>query len=84
MEIELSERLGLSTKDAEERLKKYGYNKIKEDRKFKDIKLLINQFKSPYILLLFFTALLSAILGEKIDAFIIISIILLGGLLDFW
>jgi Mg2+-importing ATPase len=53
MKIELSERSGLSTKDAEERLKKYGYNKIKEDGKFKDIKLLINQFKSPYILLLF-------------------------------
>jgi Mg2+-importing ATPase len=84
MKIELSERSGLSTKDAEERLKKYGYNKIKEDKKFKDIELLINQFKSPYILLLFFTALLLAILGEKIDAFIIISIILLGGLLDFW
>jgi Mg2+-importing ATPase len=53
MEIELSERLGLSTKKAEERLKKYDYNKIKEDKKFKDIELLINQFKSPYILLLF-------------------------------
>jgi len=37
MEIELSERLGLSTKDAEERLKKFGYNKIKEDRKFKKV-----------------------------------------------
>jgi Mg2+-importing ATPase len=84
MEIELSERLGLSTKDAEERLKNYGYNKIKEDKKLKDIELLINQFKSPYILLLLFTALLSAILGEKIDAFIIISIILLAGFLGFW
>jgi Mg2+-importing ATPase len=76
--------IGLSSKEAEERLKKYGLNKVGKEKRFTDLELFLNQFKSPYILLLLFTAILSAILGETIDALVIITIVLLGSILDFW
>ncbi|WP_299239892.1 magnesium-translocating P-type ATPase [Sulfurihydrogenibium sp.] len=76
--------VGLSSREAEERLKKYGLNKVGKEKRFTDLELFLNQFKSPYILLLLFTALLSAILGETIDALVIITIVLLGSILDFW
>lgn len=79
-----SEVLGISSKEAQERLKKYGYNKVEKGKRLSDWEILINQFKNPYTLLLLSVALLSISLGEKTDAFVIASIVLLGSLLDFW
>lgn len=79
-----SKILGLSSSQANERLKRYGYNRIEKRERLSDLDILLSQFKNPYIFLLLFTAILSAFLGEKTDAFVIVSIILLGGLLDFW
>ena len=78
------EVLGLSSDQAKERLLRYGYNTVEGRKRLSDLEILLNQFKNPYYLLLLFTAILSAFLGEKTDAFVIVSIILLGSLLDFW
>ncbi|MEZ0323378.1 MAG: magnesium-translocating P-type ATPase [Hydrogenothermaceae bacterium] len=78
------EYTGLSSGEAQERLKQFGYNKVENHKKLTDIDIFINQFKNPYLLLLLFTAFLSLSLGEKIDATIIIFIVLLGVVLDFW
>nr|BAL54323.1 Mg2+-importing ATPase [uncultured Aquificae bacterium] len=78
------EVLGLSSGQAKERLLRYGYNTVEGRKRLSDLEILLNQFKNPYYLLLLFTAILSAFLGEKTDAFVIVSIILLGSLLDFW
>ena len=49
----------------------------------KDIKLFFGQFKSPLVLLLIAAIILSAVIGEKSDALIILVIVLATGILSF-
>lgn len=46
--------------------------------------LLLTQFKSPLILILIFAGALSFFLGDPVNAFIILAIILISSLLGFW
>lgn len=48
------------------------------------LKLLLSQFKSPIILILFFAIGLSFFLKDTVDALIILAIVLGSGLLGFW
>jgi P-type Mg2+ transporter len=75
---------GLSTQDAKRRLIKYGANSLKQQRKSSAIGILLNQFKSPIILILIFAAVLSIFLRDAADAIIILAIVLISGLLGFW
>ncbi|MGB8701638.1 MAG: cation-transporting P-type ATPase, partial [Thermosynechococcaceae cyanobacterium] len=75
---------GLSTQDAKQRLIKYGANSLKQQQKSSTIGLLLNQFKSPIILILIFAAVLSIFLRDAADAIIILAIVLISGLLGFW
>ncbi|MFN3787299.1 MAG: cation-transporting P-type ATPase, partial [Sulfurihydrogenibium azorense] len=75
---------GLTEEEAKRRLKIYGYNTIKEEDRFSDLKLFINQFKNPFILLLLFASFLSYLLGDKFESLIIILIVFLGGVVDFF
>ena len=75
---------GLTWREASLRLTKYGKNHV-EDKKEKDsLLLLINQFKSPIILIFIFTSLLSLFLGQIDDALIIVTIVIISGILGFW
>jgi Mg2+-importing ATPase len=75
---------GLSGAEAEQRLSQYGANLLKPPKRFDTATLLISQFKSPIILILFFACGLSFFLHDKADAFIILFIVLASGLLGFW
>jgi P-type Mg2+ transporter len=75
---------GLSTQDAKQRLIKYGANSLQQQRKSSAIGLLLNQFKSPIILILIFAAVLSMFLRDAADAIIILAIVLISGFLGFW
>jgi P-type Mg2+ transporter len=75
---------GLSDREAKQRLIKYGTNSLKQQRKSSAIGLLINQFKSPIVLILIFAAALSIFLNDRTDAIIILTIVLASGLLGFW
>lgn len=75
---------GLSNSEATQRLKKYGPNAIKVNANASTIFLLLLQFKSPITLLLIIAALLSAVLGDVTDAFIILVIIMISSFLGFW
>jgi P-type Mg2+ transporter len=75
---------GLSSAEAADRLLRYGHNLLKERKRTDAWALLISQFKSPLILILFFAAGLSFFLGEITDTSIILSIVLVSGLLGFW
>lgn len=50
----------------------------------REMKLFIHQFTSPLVLLLIIAVILSAILGETTDTFIILGILMITGLLGFW
>jgi len=74
---------GLSSGEAENRLKKYGKNELKEEEKTSVVKLFLSQFKSFLILILMAAALVSAFLGELVDAFVILFTVILAGVLGF-
>ncbi|HEX2945206.1 MAG TPA: magnesium-translocating P-type ATPase [Clostridia bacterium] len=75
---------GLTNEEAKKRIGIYGLNTIKARKSNSVVKLLISQFKSPIILLLFSAIGLSFYLKDTADAFIILTIVLASGLLGFW
>ena len=54
---------GLSQKEAEERLKKYGYNELAEKKRRTALQMFLSQFKDVFILLLIFAAIFSIGVG---------------------
>lgn len=75
---------GLSESEAESRLKVYGPNTLLKKKESSALTLLLSQFKSPIILLLLFSAILSFYLSQGVQALIIVIILLISGLLGFW
>lgn len=75
---------GLSHQEAQERLIQYGANSLQQRRQSHALSLLLNQFKSPIILILMAAVILSSFLGDTLDAMIILVIVLVSGLLGFW
>jgi Mg2+-importing ATPase len=74
---------GIQQADAESRIKQYGPNTLKAQRKTSAVGLLLRQFKSPLVLILIFAAIVSAFVGEWTDAIIILAVILSSTLLGF-
>ncbi|HOW92502.1 MAG TPA: cation-transporting P-type ATPase, partial [Anaerolineaceae bacterium] len=72
---------GLSSAEAERRLKEYGPNQLEEKPRRTFMQMVLEQLKSFVILLLIGAAILSAVLGEYIDAGAIVAIILLNTIL---
>ncbi len=75
---------GLSTEEAGKRLKSYGLNLLRPKRRVAAVSLFLHQFTTPIILILLFAASLSFILGNHLDAVIILLIVFGSGLLGFW
>jgi len=75
---------GLTTKEAKIRLKTYGENRLKPQKRSDAFSLLIGQFKSPIIIILLFATGLSLFLHNVVDASIILAIVIISGLLGFW
>jgi len=76
-------RQGLSQTEAEERLSQYGRNELVEKGKVSPFRLWLEQFKDFLIIILLVAVVLSAILGEAIDAVVIFVIILFATTLGF-
>ena len=74
---------GLSSQEAEKRLKEYGENELKEKEKVSVLQLFISQFKSILIIILITASIISALLGELVDAIVIIFTVFLAGILSF-
>ncbi len=79
-ELETSSE-GLTSAGAQERLVRYGPNRMKAKRRTDALTLFLTQFKSPIVVILLFAAGLSLFLSDRADASIILSIILVSGLL---
>ena len=75
---------GLTGAEARQRLARYGSNLLKPQKRSDVFTLLLAQFKSPIILILFFATGLSFFLHDPVDALIILTIVLASGLLGFW
>ncbi len=75
---------GLTSVEARQRLARFGANLLKPQKRSDVWALLLAQFKSPIILILFFATGLSFFLRDPVQALIILSIVLVSGLLGFW
>lgn len=75
---------GLTAKEAQQALAKFGPNILPKKEAQSALKILINQFKNPFVLLLGFAAVLSFFIGDKIDGFLIAGILVLNTALGFW
>lgn len=79
-----SSEQGLNKEQVEERLKQYGENKLIKIRKFNALKIFINQFKSFFIIILIFAAILSIIMKSFIDSAVIFAVLLINASLGFF
>ncbi|UOO36767.1 magnesium-translocating P-type ATPase [Oscillospiraceae bacterium CM] len=79
-----TEKNGLTSEEAAARLKLVGANVLKEKRNTNALSLLLSQFKSPILIILFFAVALSIFLKDTADALIILAIVLISSLLGFW
>jgi Mg2+-importing ATPase len=75
---------GLTSVTAAERLESYGPNTIKVKKKASSFTLLLNQFRSPLVLILLGSALVAFIVSDSTDGLIIMSIVLLSSIIGFW
>jgi Mg2+-importing ATPase len=76
-------RNGLQPADAEQRLKQYGSNTIGAQQQATALRLLLRQFKSPLVIILIIAAIISGIVGEWVDASIVLAIVLGSTILGF-
>jgi Mg2+-importing ATPase len=74
---------GLQQTDAESRLRQYGPNALKAQRQATAFGLLLRQFRSPLVLILIFATIVSAFLGQWIDASIVLAVVLGSTMLGF-
>lgn len=75
---------GLTELEAQNSLKIHGSNRFLQKKESSALNLMLSQFKSPIILLLLFSAVLSFYLSQGIQALIIVAILLISGVLGFW
>jgi len=74
---------GLTAAEARERLAKYGANELAGEERTSPIALFLAQFKNTLIVILLIATVLSALLGEIVDAVIIGVIVLFCAVLSF-
>ena len=67
---------GLTDEEVLKRIKKYGKNTLPKKEKDSVLKIFLNEFKDPIVILLLFAASASLLAGEALDAIAIIFIIL--------
>ena len=79
-----SNERGLNQKDVSNRLNVYGRNQLKKTRHFDAIKVFLEQFKSFLIIILIFAAVLAFFMESKVDAVVIVAIIILNSFLGFF
>jgi P-type Ca2+ transporter type 2C len=76
--------VGLSSAEAQRRLTEFGPNEIRRERATNALTLLVRQFASPVIWLLLVATVLSAALGEWLDAIAIGAIVILNAVIGFF
>jgi Ca2+-transporting ATPase len=78
-----SKESGLNSQKVNERLIEFGPNSIPEKKSYSLLSLLIGQFTDFLVILLIVAGIVSWLIGEKIDAIAILTIIAVNGILGF-
>lgn len=72
---------GLSQKQAEENLKKYGKNELAEDNKESPLMIFFEQYKDFLVIILIIAAVISGILGDIESSIVIFAVITINAIL---
>ncbi len=75
---------GLSSSEAQAVLRRVSPNRILSKERATPLRLFLNQFTSPIVLILIFATVVSAFLGDWVDATIILLIVMGSALLSFY
>lgn len=78
-----TKRSGLSTTEAQARIKIHGFNNFGQKNKSSFVKILISQFTNWLTLILVIASIISFSLGEHIDSLVIIALVVLSGIFGF-
>lgn len=78
-----SGRSGLTEEEAGRRLSKYGRNELKKIKKATPLKIFARQFLDFMLLLLIVAAIVSFLIGEHLDGFVITGFIVFNAILGF-
>lgn len=81
-ELKSSEK-GLTNKELNKRIEKYGKNEILEKRKTPRIFIFLKQFNNPLIYILIVAMIISFMFKHKLDGYIILGIILVNAIISF-
>ena len=80
-ELNVNPAVGLTSEEAEARLKKYGQNKLKGKPKKSLISLFFAQLKDMLIYVLLSAAVITVVIGEYVDAIIILLVVILNAVI---
>lgn len=83
VQLHTNDERGLSAQEADLRLKMVGPNKIESAEKNSLLKVLLNQFISPFVLLLGIAAGLSFYFQEWLDGIAIVAVIIINAMIGF-
>ncbi|NLV77390.1 MAG: calcium-transporting P-type ATPase, PMR1-type [Tissierellia bacterium] len=75
---------GLTQNEAEDRIKKYGPNELKEEDRKSFISKLMAQFKDFLVIILIIASIISFAVGERADAIVILAIVIINALLGLY
>ncbi|PAU95563.1 ATPase [Aliifodinibius salipaludis] len=82
--LEVDSKHGLSSKQVRQRQQKFGPNQLRKHKKRGIVEILINQLKSIIIVLLATAALFAFWLGEYVDGWAIVAVIVINTVIGFF
>lgn len=74
---------GLTTDQVTQKLEEYGHNELKDAESNSWLKILLTQFKDVMIVILILAAVVSFVVGEHTDAYVILAIIIGNAIIGF-
>ena len=82
--IQSNPKTGLTSSEASERLEKYGPNKIESSNKKSILEKIKDQLLDPMVILLIVASIISAFTGDKVEAIIIIAIVIINAIMSIY
>src|SRR5512146_542212 len=74
---------GLTSDQAAARLRQYGFNDPEPERRHTLLQQFLALFSNPILLILFAASAVAAVLGQIVEASVIVTIVILGAAIDF-
>lgn len=81
--LEVDQNLGVKSEEINKRLTHYGKNSLTTKKGISSLKLFLLQFNQPLIYILLVASIVTALLGEKTDSFVIFCVLLVNAVIGY-